>query len=377
MTGQIYIYGVIGQSTTFDSVIKQIDAKYDSYDVHIISEGGDVFEGYAIYNALKNTGKSITVYIEGLCASIATLIAGAGDKIIMNEKSQFMIHNPLVRDTSGDANDLRNVADQLDKIKTQLIDVFEKRTGLPQAQLWEMYDNETWLLPDQAKAMGFVDEVRESLKAVALANIQNFKKMDKKNKIESLIGNLTGNIRKFFNEEGTPQETPTNQMPETLEDGTTVIVLSEDGNFTGKQVVREDGTPLEPGNYTLSSGKILVVGDGGTITEVQEGAAPSDEAKPDPAALAAQIEALTKENAELKSAIEARNDAETKAVARASKFENKLLEVQAELKKLETESVGGSDAPDKGVKNQPDMPDTKTYDPMGEEMAKIINRQRK
>lgn len=372
MTGQIYIYGVIGQSTTFDSVIKQIDAKYDSYDVHIISEGGDVFEGYAIYNALKNTGKYITVYIEGLCASIATLIAGAGDKIIMNEKSQFMIHNPLVRDTSGDANDLRNVADQLDKIKTQLIDVFEKRTGLPQAQLWEMYDNETWLLPDQAKAMGFVDEVRESLKAVALANIQNFKKMDKKNKFESLVSDL----RRFFNAEGT-EEAPKNQMPETLEDGTTVIVLSEDGNFTGKQVVREDGTPLEPGNYTLSSGKILVVGDGGTITEVQEGAAPSDEAKPDPAALAAQIEVLTKENAELKSAIEARNDAETKAVARASKFENKLLEVQAELKKLETESVGGSDAPDKGVKNQPDMPDTKTYDPMGEEMAKIINRQRK
>lgn len=371
MTGQIYIYGVIGQSTTFDSVIKQIDQKYDSYDVHIISEGGDVFEGYAIYNALKNTGKTINVYIEGLCASIATLIAGAGDKIIMNEKSQFMIHNPLVRDTSGDANDLRNVADQLDKIKTQLIDVYEKRTGLPQAQLWEMYDNETWLLPDQAKSMGFVDEVRESLRAVALANIQNFKKMDKKNKFESLISN----IRSFFNE---GDEAPKNQMPETLQDGTTVIVLSEDGDFTGKQVVREDGTPLEPGNYTLSSGKILVVGDGGTITEVQEASAPADEAKPDALAeLTAKVDALTKENGELKSALEARNDAETKLVARASKFENKLREVEAELKKIETDSVGGSDAPDKGIRNQPDMPDMKTYDPMGDEMLKIIHRQRK
>lgn len=377
MTGQIYIYGLIGidekksPGITMDSVLKQIDAKYDSYDVHIISAGGDVFEGYAIYNVLKNTGKPITVYIEGLCASIATLIAGAGDKIIMNDKSQFMIHNPLVRDTSGDANDLRNVADQLDKIKTQLIDVYEKRTGLPQAQLWEMYDNETWLLPDQAKAMGFVDEVRESLRAVALANIQNFKKMDKKNKFESLISN----IRSFFNE---GDEAPKNQMPETLQDGTTVIVLSEDGDFTGKQVVREDGTPLEPGNYTLSSGKILVVGDGGTITEVQEASAPADEAKPDALAeLTAKVDALTKENGELKSALEARNDAETKLVARASKFENKLREVEAELKKIETESVGGSDNPDLGVKKQPDMPDLKTYDPMGEEMAKIIHRQRK
>jgi ATP-dependent protease ClpP protease subunit len=374
MTGQIYIYGVIGKSTTFDSVIKQIDAKYDSYDVHIISEGGDVFEGYAIYNALKNTGKTITVYIEGLCASIATLIAGAGDKIIMNEKSQFMIHNPLVRDTSGDANDLRNVADQLDKIKTQLIDVYQSRTGLPQAQLWEMYDNETWLLPDQAKAMGFVDEVRDSLKAVALANIQNFKKMEKQNKFESIVSSL----RKFFNDEGVK----TNQIPETLQDGTTVIVLSEDGNFTGKQVVKEDGTPLAAGNYTLSSGKILVVADGGVITEVQDGSAPpANDAPPAQdaavAELTAKLEALTKENAELKSAIEARNEAESKAVARANKFENKLIQVEAELKKLETESVGGSDAPDKGVKKQPDMPDMATYDPMGDEMLKIINRQRK
>jgi ATP-dependent protease ClpP protease subunit len=373
MTGQIYIYGVIGQSTTFDSVIKQIDAKYDSYDVHIISEGGDVFEGYAIYNALKNTGKPITVYIEGLCASIATLIAGAGDTIIMNEKSQFMIHNPLVRDTSGDANDLRNVADQLDKIKTQLIDVYQKRTGLPQAQLWEMYDNETWLLPDQAKQMGFVDEVRDSLKAVALANIQNFKKMEKQNKFESIVSSL----RKFFNDEGVK----TNQIPETLQDGTTVIVLSEDGNFTGKQVVREDGTPLDAGNYTLASGKILVVAAGGVITEVQDGSLPpANDVPPAPDAVAeltAKVEALTKENAELKSAIEARNEAELKAVAKANKFENKLIQLEAELKKLETESVGGSDAPDKGIKNQPDMPNMAAYDPMGDEMVKILNRQRK
>jgi chromosome segregation ATPase len=95
------------------------------------------------------------------------------------------------------------------------------------------------------------------------------------------------------------------------------------------------------------------------------------------AELTAKVEALTKENGELKSALEARNNAETQAVAKATKFENKLREVEATLKKLETESVGGSDNPDKGVKKQPDMPDMSAYDPMGEEMAKIINRQRK
>lgn len=363
MTGDIRIYGEVGKHVTFQNVLAAIDPKkYDSYDVHIMSPGGDVFDGYAIYNALKNTGKPITVYIEGLCASIATLIAAAGDKIIMNKQSQFMIHNPMISGTAGDANELRNVAAQLDKIKTQLIDVYQKRTNLSMEQLWAMYDKETWLTPEQAQEMGFVDEVAESLKAVATAKFKPISKMN--DKILNLISRLTN-----FLGNGDVK----NQVPETLQDGTTIVVLSEDGDFTGKQVVYEDGTALPDGNYTLSSGKVLVVSSG-VITEIQD--APMEDKAVEPDALAeaqAKLDAATAEIANLKSALEARNGATATAEAKAKKFENMLKTVQTDLEKIKNTSIGGDKKPDLGVKKHPmDMPAIEQYDPMGEEILKNL-----
>lgn len=373
MTGDIRIYGEVGKQVTFESVIRNIDPKYDSYDVHIMSPGGDVFEGYAIYNALLNTGKEINVYIEGLCASIATLIAAAGKRIIMNKQSQFMIHNPMISGTQGDANDLRNVADQLDKIKTQLINVYQAKTGLSKETLWTMYDNETWLMPEQALEMGFVDEVRESLKAVATANIKTFKNMET-NKLKSLLAS----IKNLLN--GT--EEVKNQMPETLEDGTAIVVLSEDGDFTGKQVVYEDGTPLPAGNHTLASGKVLVVGEGGVISEIQDPAASADatDGKPPetsaPDALAemqAKLDAQTEEIANLKSAIEARNSTAAAAEAKAQKFENKLKSTEKQLETILNTSVGGDQNPDLGINNGPqNRPGIEQYDPMGEEILRNL-----
>ena len=164
MVQDVFIYGEIGKQVTLDTVLEKITPKATGYTVHIISNGGDVFEGYAIYNALKNTGKEITVFIEGVCASIATLIASVAPKgkVLMNDKAQFMIHNPRVSNTSGDSKDLRNVAGQLDRIKAQLIDSWVGRTSLSREQLSEMYDNETWLTPEQAETFGFV-ESRKSL----------------------------------------------------------------------------------------------------------------------------------------------------------------------------------------------------------------------
>lgn len=357
MTGDIRIYGEVGKHVTFQNVMAAIDPKkFDSYDVHIMSPGGDVFDGYAIYNALKNTGKPITVYIEGLCASIATLIAAAGDKIIMNKQSQFMIHNPMISGTNGDATDLRNVADQLDKIKTQLIDVYQKRTNLSMDQLWAMYDKETWLTPEQAKEMGFVDEVAESLKAVATAK---FKPV---NKMKDTIINLLTRVTNLLKEGGDVK----NQIPETLQDGTTVVVLSEDGDFTGKQIVYEDGTALPDGNYTLASGKILVVSSG-VITEVQDAPMEDKAEKPDALAEAtAKLEAANAEIANLKSALEARNTTAVQAEAKAKKFENMVKTVQTELEKIKNTSVGGDTAPDKGIKKNPNTGQGEFYDPMGE-----------
>jgi ATP-dependent protease ClpP protease subunit len=348
VTGHIYIYGEVGKQVTLDTVLKEITPKNSAYLVHIHSPGGDVFEGFAIYNALKNTGKNITVHIEGVCASIATLIAAAGSKIVMNTKAQWMIHNPRISSMGGDAKDLRNVAGQLDKIKSQLIDSWVGRTNLSREQLSQMYDNETWLNPEQAVEMGFADEVQEVLKAAATADIKKYNRMeDKKN----FLARMTKLVENFFS--------PSN-MTETLSDGR-VIIVPDEGEWAGQPVTTEDGAPLEDGTFTLvPSGKTITVA-GGNITEVIEPEAqteeePKDEteAKPEDMELKEKLAAAEARIKELESAVQASSQVAAKAEEKARTFENKLntelKAVKDELKKYENTTVGDTTPPAKATK---------------------------
>lgn len=366
VTGHIYIYGEIGKQITLDTVLKEITPKATDYIVHIHSIGGDVFEGYAIYNSLKNTGKNIIVHIEGICASIATLIASAGSKIIMNTKSQFMIHNPSIANMSGDSRDLRNVAAQLDKIKTQLIDSWIGRTSLTKEQLAEMYDRETRLTPEEAVEMGFVDEVQEVLKAVASADIKKFKSMEDK---KTLIGRIEKLINNFFS--------PRNAT-ETLADGT-VVTVPEGDDWAGQRITTEDGAPLPPGEHELASGFIIVVGDDGVISEKREKETEAKtEEQPEDMEAKKKLEAAEARIKELESALEAQTNVAAKAEAKAKTFENKLntdlKKVQEELATLKTTTVGDTTPPDLGIKNQ-FQPDAKpVVDPMQALFGKIIEQ---
>ena len=341
MTGHVYILGEIGKQVTLDSVLKSIDPKFSDYIVHIHSPGGEVFEGYAIYNALKNTGKNIIVQVEGTCASIATLIASAGDKIIMNLKSSWMIHSPRVTSIGGTSRDLRNAAGQLDKIESQLIDSWVGRTTLTREQLKDMYDHETWLDPTEAVSLGFADEVQEVLKAVASADIKNYKKMDD-NKVLGAIDKLTSMIANFF--------APKN-MTDTLQDGRKIMVQSEDGDWTGKPITLEDGTPLEDGNYNLAGGRTITVA-GGKIAEVKEPEAIQEE-NPEDMELKQKLAAAEARIKELESAVQAQTETATQAVAKAKTFENKLntdlKAVQDELAKIKNTTVGDDALPAKAT----------------------------
>jgi len=343
--GHIYIYGEVGKQVTLDTVLKEINPKATSYEVHIHSPGGEVFEGYAIYNAIKNTGKPITVKIEGVCASIATLIAATGTQIIMNSKAQFMIHNPRVQ-IGGEAKDLRNAAGQLDRIKSQLIDSWVGRTNLSVEQLSDMYDHETWLTPEQAKEMGFVDEVQEVLKAAASADIKKYYSMES-NTILTAITNLSKQVAKLFS--------PKNAT-DTLEDGT-IVVVPEDGDWTGQPITLEDGTPLPDGDYTLASGRMITVA-AGAITTVTEPEAkteePATDEKPADMELKEQLAQAQARIKELESAVEASTKTATTAEAKAKTFENKfnteLKTVQAELTKIKNATAGDETPPKKAEK---------------------------
>lgn len=379
MTGDIFIYGGIGTDrgeVSFDIVNKQIieNKAADELIVHIISPGGDVFEGEAIYNALRNTGKKITTHIEGTCASIATLIAGAGEKIIMNKTARFMIHNPKISDLNqaADSRELRHVANQLDKIKGLFMNVWDAQTirrGKPisEERLSELYDNETWMTADEAQQMGFVDESVDAIKAVAKINLPKIKsEMKDENKINGLINRMT-NFFKFRNE-----------FLETLEDGTKVVVMSEDGDFTGKQVVYEDGTPVPAGEHKLVSGKTLVVGDNGTISEVKEAAVDNtQDQEMEKDKLIEQLKAqLAEAQAKADQAVAQVTTAQSEAVtakADALKFQNKVTEIEKSfiaLKEEALKTVGDRTEQPKGpvFKNTGKVED---FDPMGEEVMKF------
>jgi ATP-dependent protease ClpP protease subunit len=357
VTGHITIYGEVGKQVTLDTVQKEITPEASEYVVHIHSNGGDVFDGYAIYNAIKNTGKKITVHIEGVCASIATLIAATGEKIIMNTKSQFMIHNPRISSMGGEAKDLRNAAGQLDRIKSQLIQSWVSRTNLSHEQLSDMYDHETWLTPEQAKEMGFVDEVQEVLKAVASADITKYINTMESNAILDGVNKIIGMISKSFS--------PKN-LTETLADGR-VITLPDSDDWVGQSVTLEDGTALEDGVHDLTSGKTITVA-AGLITEVMEPEEekPEEEKPEDMENLKEKYAAAEARIKELESALNTTTTAKTEAEAKARKFENKinteLKQVQDELKKITNTTAGNPIPPKKADKQQPDG--TPVLDPM-------------
>lgn len=372
VTGHIFIYGEIGRGTgqvSINTVRAQLDPQASDYILHIASPGGDVFEGFGIYNILKNNGKKIETHIEAVTASIATLVAFAGERIIMNKTAQFMIHNPYITDLKGDSRDLETAKNQLDKIKNLLMEVSAgraARNGKPinQSELSSLYDNETWFTSEEALSRGFVDEVQDAIKAVAKIDLNNFKMEKQESWLKGILKNLTSLV-KFKNE-----------FTETLQDGTKVVVMSEDGDWAGKQVITESGEALPPGDYTLASGKVISVGENSTIAEVKDAPAAAENKE--------DMSKIKELEEKLAAALQGQQTAEAK-LAEASKvqteatakFENRLKDLESKMKKDATKEeeekkkvVGQTPVLNRGPVNAVDG--EKPYDAMGEDALKFF-----
>lgn len=139
----------------------------EEISVRINSGGGDVFAGMAIYSMLKRHEANIIVYIDGLAASIASIVAMAGDRIIMPKGAMMMIHNPWTSIWGADANVLRHTADVLDKIRDALVDVYTDKTNLDKDEIISMLDAETWMTAAEAVEKGFADEIEEKFAIAA------------------------------------------------------------------------------------------------------------------------------------------------------------------------------------------------------------------
>jgi len=146
-----------GEGVTAKNVAKQLRNIGDQQvNVDINSPGGDVFEGFAIYNLLRDHPRKVTVRVVGMAASAASLIAMAGDEIQVARAGFLMIHNIWVY-TAGNRNELRALADMLEPFDAALADVYAARSGIDKAEIAALLDKETWLSGEQAVADGFAD----------------------------------------------------------------------------------------------------------------------------------------------------------------------------------------------------------------------------
>jgi ATP-dependent Clp protease protease subunit len=185
---EILIYDVIGEDfwsgggVTAKGFTEQLKALGDvkTINLKINSPGGDVFDGVAIYNNLVQHSAKVNVFIDGLAASIASVIAMAGDNITIAENGMMMIHNPWTL-AMGDANDLRQSADVLDKIKATMLTTYSKRAGVTEAEASVIMDAETWYTGQEAVDAGFADDVQpvKAAKAAALFDLSVFKNAPK------------------------------------------------------------------------------------------------------------------------------------------------------------------------------------------------------
>lgn len=197
----IHIYDEIGYwGITAKKFVSDLKAISDatSINLHINSPGGDVFDGIAIYNALKGLGIPITAYVDGLAASMASVIAMVGNPVIMPANAMMMIHKPWGA-SSGDANAMRDYADLLDKVESVLIPAYVEKTGKTPEAVAAMLEDETWLTGAECVAHGFADQVTESVRAMACIEskrIEEFEYMPEslKGMITSPKASITGSV---------------------------------------------------------------------------------------------------------------------------------------------------------------------------------------
>jgi ATP-dependent Clp endopeptidase proteolytic subunit ClpP len=279
---EIGYYGVSAKQFIGD--LKRVPADHEIV-LKIHSPGGEVFDGNAIFNALKRHPGGVTVQIEGLAASMATVISLAGAPVKMAANGFYMIHNPWGV-AMGDADEMRDQAALLEKIREGMIAAYASKSGQEPEQIAAWMDAETWFSAEEAQAAGFVDEVTDSLAIAASAN-----KFSRLGKFRNAPSDLTARSVDM-DQEVKPSEEE-------------VVIAPAD-----EAIVEPAAAEEAP----VSISEDAVIESEGSEEEVQEDEAPAPEV---PVASVPQAEAIfAKYNAVL---------------ARAEKAESDLSAVKAEL----------------------------------------------
>ena len=160
----LYLEGVIAEESWFADDITPAMFKEELFSgngpitIHLNSPGGDCIAASQIYTMLMDYPGDVTIQIDGMAASAASVIAMAGTRVTMSPTSLMMIHNPFTM-AMGDTEEMRKAIQLLDEVKESIINAYQIKTGLSRAKISHLMDSETWMNALKAKEMGFCDEV--------------------------------------------------------------------------------------------------------------------------------------------------------------------------------------------------------------------------
>lgn len=165
---EIEIFDAIGKASWWGDTVssKGVRAKLKeaksvkTINLRINSVGGDVFEGFAIYNMLEQHSAKVVAHVDALAASIASVICMAADEIHVAQNAFVMIHNPWTPYASGESDDLRKTAAMLDKLREEIATAYVERTGQTRAKVLQLMADTTWLTAAEAKELGFADVIK-------------------------------------------------------------------------------------------------------------------------------------------------------------------------------------------------------------------------
>ena len=162
----LFLNGTIAEESWFDDDVtpalfkEELNSGEGDITVWINSPGGDCVAAAQIYNMLMNYKGNVTVKIDGIAASAASVIAMAGNKVIVSPVSMIMIHNPATI-AFGDTSEMQKAIAMLDEVKESIINAYEIKTGLSRAKLSHLMDAETWMDANSAIELGFADEIMQ------------------------------------------------------------------------------------------------------------------------------------------------------------------------------------------------------------------------
>ena len=314
-------------------VKNQIEAQKDAKEikVHIHSPGGVVTEGFAIHDFIRAQGKPVTTIIEGQCASIATVIALAGDNRKMTSNSEFMIHMPWGM-AAGESEDIQKYADLLKKDEDKIAGFYAQKTKLDKESILDMMKKETFMSAEQALDHGFITDIATVMKAVALLKpnsktTEMSKDAFTKKDADSFLSKLDEKIKNLLGSK--PQAKLVQDANGTEIDFTD---LAEDDTPSVGDKATVDGAAAD-GEYVMPSGETYVF-TGGELTEIK-----TEEEEPEDSA--EQIENLNNEIKNLKTELKtARAEKET-AEQELESTKNSIKDIQKEIKNLK-KNVGSS-----------------------------------